>query len=41
MGELYKNIDHKNAKANFLKAYSLARTITDKQALQTKIDSLL
>jgi RNA polymerase sigma factor (sigma-70 family) len=41
MGELYKNIDHKNAKANFLKAYSLARTITDKQALQKKIDSLL
>jgi RNA polymerase sigma factor (sigma-70 family) len=41
MGELYKNIDSRNAKANFLKAYSLAQTHTDKQVLQKKIDSLL
>jgi RNA polymerase sigma factor (sigma-70 family) len=41
MGELYKNIDSKSAKANFLKAYSLAKTHTDKQVLQKKIDSLL
>ncbi|HMC84733.1 MAG TPA: sigma-70 family RNA polymerase sigma factor, partial [Chitinophagaceae bacterium] len=31
MGELYKNIDSRNAKANFLKAYSLAQTHTYKQ----------
>jgi RNA polymerase sigma factor (sigma-70 family) len=41
MGELYKNIDSRSAKANFLKAYSLAQTHTDKQVLEKKIDSLL
>jgi predicted RNA polymerase sigma factor len=39
--ELYKNIDTGNAKANFLKAYSLAQTKTGKQVLQKKMDSLL
>ena len=41
IGELYKNINSRNSKANFLKAYSLAQTHTDKQVLQMKIDSLL
>jgi len=41
MGELYKNIDTGNAKASFLKAYSLAQTQTDKQDLQKKIDNLI
>jgi len=40
LGELYKNIDGENAKANFLKAYSLAQTKADKQLLQQKIDGL-
>jgi RNA polymerase sigma-70 factor (ECF subfamily) len=40
MGELYKTIDGRNAKANFLKAFSLAVTSTDKQVIQKKIDSL-
>jgi RNA polymerase sigma factor (sigma-70 family) len=40
MGELYKNTDSRNAKSNFLKAYSLAQTNTDKQVLQQKIDEL-
>ncbi len=41
MGELYKNIDSRSDKDNFLKAYSLANTHTDKQVLERKIDSIL
>jgi len=41
LGELYKNIDGRNATINFLKAYSLAQTPTEKKVLQEKIDSLL
>lgn len=40
LGELYKNMDSGNAKINFLKAYSLAQSSTEKQALQEKIDGL-
>lgn len=41
LGELYKNIDKQKAQANFAKAYSLAKTQTDKQTIQTKMDKLL
>ncbi len=40
LGELYKNIDNEKAKLHFHKAYSLAKTKTDKQTIQIKIDSL-
>jgi RNA polymerase sigma factor (sigma-70 family) len=40
LGELYKNIDNNKAKVNFQKALVLAKTKTDKQTIQTKIDSL-
>ncbi len=40
LGELYKDIDNKIAKQNFQKAFSLAKTQTDKQTIQKKIDSL-
>jgi RNA polymerase sigma factor (sigma-70 family) len=40
LGELYKNIDANKAKANFEKAYGLAKTQTDKQMLLTKRISL-
>ena len=41
LGELYKGIDDNKAKQNFDKAFSLAKTQTDKQTIQKKIDSLL
>lgn len=38
LGELYKGIDNRKAKEHFLAAYSLAKTQTDKQTIQGKID---
>ncbi len=40
LGELYTDIDNEKAKLNFQKALSLAKTQTDKQAIQKKIDRL-
>lgn len=40
LGELYKDIDNNKAKMNFQKALSLAKTNTDKQAIQNQIDKL-
>ena len=40
LGELYKNIDNKKAKFNFQRAYALAKTQTEKQGIQEKIDAL-
>jgi len=39
LGELYTNIDDKKAKENFQKALTLARTVTDRQTIQKKIES--
>jgi len=40
LGELYKNIDNIKAKFNYQKAYSLAKTQTEKQGIQGKINGL-
>lgn len=40
LGELYKNIDRERAISNLEKAYSLARTQTDKQTIQLKLNEL-
>ena len=40
LGELYTDIDHKKAKQNFQKAFALAKTTTDKQTIQKKIENL-
>lgn len=40
LGELYTSIDNDKARMNFQKAYSLAKTPADKQAIQKKIDKL-
>jgi RNA polymerase sigma factor (sigma-70 family) len=40
LGELYTGIDNEKASLNFQKAFSLAKTQTDKQAIQKKIDRL-
>jgi len=40
LGELYTGIDTTKAKQNFQKAFSLARTQTDKQAMQKKLENL-
>ena len=40
LGELYTDIDNKKAKENFRKAFTLAKTQTDKQTIQKKIDQL-
>ena len=40
LGELYKNIDNEKARLNFQLAYTLAKTQTEKQEIQNKIDSL-
>ena len=40
-GELYKNIDDAKAKENLQKAYSVAKTQTEKQAIQDKINQLM
>ena len=40
LGELYRDIDNKKAKENFQTAFTLAKTQTDKQTIQKKIDNL-
>lgn len=40
LGELYKTIDVKKSKSNFERAWSLAKTETEKQDIQQKINSL-
>jgi RNA polymerase sigma factor (sigma-70 family) len=40
LGELYRDVDNNKAKVNFRKALSLAKTKTDKQTIQAKIDTL-
>jgi RNA polymerase sigma factor (sigma-70 family) len=40
LGELYKDIDNRQAKQYFQKALSIAKTRTDKQTIQRKIDQL-
>ncbi|WP_348619810.1 RNA polymerase sigma factor [Pedobacter lusitanus] len=40
LGELYKNIDNQKAKCNFQTAYKLAKTLTEKEEIQHKIDRL-
>lgn len=40
LGELYSGIDNATAKQHFGRALSLAKTTTDKKALQKKIDAL-
>ncbi len=41
LGELYKDIDNAKAKLNFEKAYTLAKTQTDKQTIKKNIDELM
>lgn len=41
LGELYKETDIKKARSNFERAQSLAKTETEKQGIQQKIDRLL
>ena len=40
LGELYKDIDREKAKAHLKKAFALAKTNTDRQTIQQKIDEL-
>ena len=40
LGELYKNINNNKAKLSLQKAYDLAKTQTEKQSIQEKIDNL-
>ncbi len=40
LGELYTDIDNEKAKQNFQRAFSLAKTQADRQAIQKKIDYL-
>jgi RNA polymerase sigma-70 factor (ECF subfamily) len=40
LGELYTGIDNIKAKQHFQKAISLAKTATDKQTIQKKIEAL-
>ena len=40
LGELYKDIDDRKTRSNFEKAYELAKTQTEKQVIQAKIDDL-
>lgn len=40
LGELYKSIDPQKAKFNFQRAYSVAKTKTEKEGIQRKIDFL-
>lgn len=40
LGELYKNIDNNKAKLNFERAYTLAKTQTEKQEIREKIEGL-
>jgi hypothetical protein len=40
LGELYKNTDKQKAAISLKKAYALAKTQTEKQEIQLKIDEL-
>ena len=40
LGELYTDVNNDKAKENFQKAFSLAKTQTEKQSIQKKIDKL-
>ncbi len=40
LGKLYQNIDQEKAKMNYKKAYALAKTETEKQNIQKKINEL-
>ncbi|SKC77838.1 RNA polymerase sigma factor [Ohtaekwangia koreensis] len=40
LGELYKNIDNEKARLHLQKAYSLAKTATEKQGIEEKINNL-
>jgi RNA polymerase sigma factor (sigma-70 family) len=40
LGALYKGLDNEKARLNFQKAYSLAKTQTERQDIQEKIDGL-
>jgi RNA polymerase sigma factor (sigma-70 family) len=40
LGELYRDIDNKKAKEHFEKAHTLAKTQTDKQTIQKKLNKL-
>ena len=40
LGELYSTIDHHQAKMSYQKAYALAKTQTEKQGIQEKMDKL-
>ncbi|EQA43474.1 sigma-70 region 2 [Leptospira broomii serovar Hurstbridge str. 5399] len=40
LGELYKTVDDRKAKLNFQKAYSLAKTQTEKLGIRKKIDDI-
>jgi RNA polymerase sigma-70 factor (ECF subfamily) len=40
LGELYSGIDNPKAKLNFQRAFTIAKTHTDKQSIQKKIDKL-
>jgi RNA polymerase sigma factor (sigma-70 family) len=40
LGELYSSIDNEKSRQNFHKAFSMAKTETDKLAIQKKIDKL-
>ena len=41
LGELYTGIDNNKARINFEAAFVLAKTKTDRQTIQAKIDRLL
>ncbi len=40
LGELYLEVNNSKAKSNFQKAFLLAKTNTDRQTIQAKIDNL-
>jgi len=40
LGELYKGTDNEKAKENFQKAYALAKTVSEKQVIQNKLNQL-
>jgi len=40
LGELYTGIDNKKSKENFQKAFSLAKTVTDKKTIRTKMEKI-
>lgn len=40
LGEFYKDMDNKKAKTSLQRAFALAKTNADRQAIQSKIDRL-